>query len=209
VPTPGEKKALLFLSLVAVLGAGTRLVSANQLPAPTEEEARALDAQLRAVDSVGRTSGRGRPRGQRERRAGRGRKPAGADTARRGAGNDTQHSAPATPYSPPATPYGPPTIHYRQPTTRLDVDRASAAQLESLPGIGPALARRIVATRDSSGTFGSLAALQSRVRGIGPALAKRLAPDVTFSAPYSPPSAERTEPFGNGANPERVNRRRH
>ncbi|HEX6159201.1 MAG TPA: helix-hairpin-helix domain-containing protein [Thermoanaerobaculia bacterium] len=92
----------------------------------------------------------------------------------------------------------------------IDVDRASATELEVLPGIGPALARRIVATRDSSGPFGSLDALQSRVRGVGPALSKRLAQAVTFSGPHSPPSAERTEPFGNGATPApSEGRRRH
>jgi competence protein ComEA len=60
------------------------------------------------------------------------------------------------------------------------VDRATAEELESLPRIGPALARRIIADRDSLGPFGSLDALQ-RVKGIGPGVAKQLAPRVTFS----------------------------
>ena len=182
MPTPGEKKALLFLSLVAVLGAGARLVSANAVPVPSEEEVRALDGQLRAVDSVRRDR---RPGGRGQRK--------GSATHKRPAVSDTSSS--------------PPTAH-RAPV--IDVDRASAPELEVLPGIGPALARRIVATRDSSGPFGSLDALQSRVRGVGPALAKRLAQAVTFSGPHSPPSAERTEPFGNGATPApSKGRRRH
>jgi len=65
-------------------------------------------------------------------------------------------------------------------TAPIDVDRADVDALDRLPGIGPALARRIVEDRDANGPFGSVDALQ-RVRGIGPALAARLAPLVTFS----------------------------
>ena len=62
----------------------------------------------------------------------------------------------------------------------IDLDLASASEIESLPGIGPALADRIVAFRDSAGTFGSISAL-CRVRGVGPATAKRLRETVVFS----------------------------
>lgn len=188
VATSGEKKALLFLSLVAVLGAGARLVSANQVPVPSAAERHALDAQMRVVDSV-RRGGRGRVGGRRKGRRlqAQGR----PDTA-------SSATSPATPSF----------SHLTPPTSPLDVNAASVAQLESLPGIGPALARRIAASRDSSGPFGSLVELQSRVRGAGPALAKRLAPAVTFSGSRSPPSAERTEPFGNGGTPAPAKRRR-
>jgi competence protein ComEA len=63
----------------------------------------------------------------------------------------------------------------------VDVDRADSAQLVALPGVGPALARRILAQRDSFGAFGSLSRLESRVRGVGPAMVRRLEPLVTFS----------------------------
>ena len=191
VPTPGEKKALLFLSLVAILGAGARLVSANAVPVPTEDEVRALDGQLHAVDSVRRER---RPDGRARRRGRATPKRPMRDTTRRRANG----SVPETSLPLPPTPAA----------ALIDVDRASATELEVLPGLGPALARRIVATRDSSGPFGSLDALQSRVRGVGPALSKRLAQAVTFSGPHSPPSAERTEPFGNGATPAQSKRRR-
>ncbi|MBX6363076.1 MAG: helix-hairpin-helix domain-containing protein, partial [Gemmatimonadetes bacterium] len=58
-------------------------------------------------------------------------------------------------------------------TQRISLSRATAAELERLPGIGPALARRIVAYRDSAGPFRSVAELE-RVKGVGPALLKRL-----------------------------------
>ncbi|MDQ3949587.1 MAG: helix-hairpin-helix domain-containing protein, partial [Gemmatimonadota bacterium] len=128
VPTPGEKKALLFLSLVAVLGAGARLVSANGVPVPTAAERHALEEQIRAVDAVRRglgVEGGGRRKGRRSR-------------AKRSA--DTTNPA-TPPFSPP------PVSTLRLPPPALDIDRASVAQLESLPGIGPALARRIAASR--------------------------------------------------------------
>ncbi len=71
------------------------------------------------------------------------------------------------------------------PSAPIDPDVATEEELDRLPRIGPALARRIVANRDSLGPFGSLEALQ-RVRGIGPALAEGLAPYVTFSSGFRP-----------------------
>lgn len=73
------------------------------------------------------------------------------------------------------------------PAHPLDIDRASVAEIEALPGIGPALARRIVATRDSLHGFGSIEAL-CVVRGVGPTLAQRLRPLVTFTGAFRPVS---------------------
>jgi competence ComEA-like helix-hairpin-helix protein len=52
-------------------------------------------------------------------------------------------------------------------TGRIAINRASAGDLEALPGIGPALARRIVEEREKSGPFRSPRDLL-RVKGIGP-----------------------------------------
>jgi competence ComEA-like helix-hairpin-helix protein len=73
-------------------------------------------------------------------------------------------------------------------TEPVNLDRASAQEIERLPGIGPALAQRIVAHRDSAGPFGEIDALCA-VRGVGPVLAERLRPLVTFSGPHRPVSA--------------------
>jgi competence protein ComEA len=73
---------------------------------------------------------------------------------------------------PPAPPPG--------PYNRIDVDRATAAELQRLPGIGPALAARIIAYRDSNGPFGSMDRLR-HVKGIGPATATRLDSLISFS----------------------------
>jgi len=51
----------------------------------------------------------------------------------------------------------------------LDLNRATIADLELLPGVGPRLAERIASAREErGGRFGSLADLQA-VSGIGPA----------------------------------------
>lgn len=51
----------------------------------------------------------------------------------------------------------------------IDVNSADAGRLETLPGIGPVLAQRIVDHRTTHGPFTSVAQLQD-VSGIGPAL---------------------------------------
>lgn len=49
---------------------------------------------------------------------------------------------------------------------RVNINSADAQQLDTLPGIGPVIAARIVAWRQEHGPFGSLSALQA-VPGIG------------------------------------------
>jgi competence ComEA-like helix-hairpin-helix protein len=65
------------------------------------------------------------------------------------------------------------------PDERIDVDHATAVELDRLPGVGPALANRIVADRQSHGAFGGTEGLR-RVRGMGPALIARLASHLSF-----------------------------
>lgn len=68
------------------------------------------------------------------------------------------------------------------PLERVDLDRASVEVIESLPGIGPALAGRIVADRNANGPFGCPAALD-QVKGVGPAMLRRLDTLAVFSGP--------------------------
>lgn len=62
-------------------------------------------------------------------------------------------------------------------TPRIDLNTADQAALESLPGIGPSLARRILEARQER-MFSSLEDLE-RVPGVGPATVERLRPHAT------------------------------
>ena len=55
-----------------------------------------------------------------------------------------------------------------EPAAPLDLNRATAAELTRLPGIGPVLAARIVAQRAADGPFRSIDDLR-RVSGVGSA----------------------------------------
>ena len=138
MPTPAERKALLFFSIVLVLGASGRAIRAFHGSSPADAKARsALESQIKAADSA-RKSGRRKSK---------------RDKAKK---------------EPPA-PKGP-----------VDLDVASVEDIVGLRHVGPALARRIVADRDSFGPFGSLAGLR-RVRGTGPSMVEKLDSAVTFS----------------------------
>jgi competence ComEA-like helix-hairpin-helix protein len=64
------------------------------------------------------------------------------------------------------------------PADVLDLNGADAQTLAALPGIGPALAGRIVAEREARGPFASPEDLL-RVPGIGPGRLERIRPFVT------------------------------
>jgi competence protein ComEA len=162
MPTQSERKALIFLGAVACLGGGVRVMRAHTAPPPVAAR-RALDAQ---ISSASGRSGPGRARGDTNPPTRRRRRPATAKAKT----VVVRHPTPP----PPPDPYH-----------RVDVDRASAVELQALPGIGPALAGRIVAFRDSAGPFGTLARL-GKVKGIGPATLKRLDSLVTFSGVRRP-----------------------
>jgi competence protein ComEA len=74
-----------------------------------------------------------------------------------------------------------PTDLQRDPTHRIDLNRASHAELMQVPGIGPRLAERIVAERDARGRFNRVEDLRS-VNGIGDATLNRLRPWVVVEA---------------------------
>jgi competence ComEA-like helix-hairpin-helix protein len=79
--------------------------------------------------------------------------------------------------------------------SRIDLDRADAKELERLPGIGPALARRIVVDRAARGPFRAPQALL-RVKGIGPRTLERIRPYL--SAPAGPVgAADSASPIAN------------
>ena len=138
MPTPAERKALIFFSMVLVLGASGRAIRTLHSPSPADATARsALESQIRAADSA-RKSGLRKSKREKKKRE-------------------------------PPKPIGP-----------VDLDTAGVEQIVALRHVGPALAKRIVADRDSFGPFGSLEGLQ-RVKGIGPSMVEKLDSAVTFS----------------------------
>jgi competence protein ComEA len=60
----------------------------------------------------------------------------------------------------------------------IDLNRAGAAELEELPGVGPTLAGRILARREEQGPYRSVEELQE-VSGVGAKLFAQIAPLVT------------------------------
>lgn len=67
-----------------------------------------------------------------------------------------------------------------KPVGPVDLDVATEHEIESLRYIGPTLAKRIVADRDSLGPFGSIEGLV-RVKGVGSSMVGKLRASVTFS----------------------------
>ena len=67
------------------------------------------------------------------------------------------------------------------PTARVDVNRADEEQLQTVPGIGLATARRILDWRKEHGPFERLEDLLN-IRGIGVTTLEKLRPYVTVDA---------------------------
>ena len=197
MPTPSEQKALTFVAMIVLLGGAVRVVRAGSSPSASAMEQQALARQATAAESAAASSRATSPRGGRASRSRRSsdstrdatptgaRSATGASAAVQGLGG----------FPPPGPRID---VDYRINQRRIDpeviriggasdvaggavdLDRASEREIDVLPRIGPALARRLVANRDSFGAFGSLEAL-GRVKGFGPATRKRLSPLVTFS----------------------------
>lgn len=83
---------------------------------------------------------------------------------------------------------------------RLDPNRASAVDLDRLPGVGPATADEIVRDRETLGAFRSVDDLV-RVRGVGPVTLERIRPHVritTVPVSLSGQAARRSETLAGG-----------
>ena len=204
MPTSSEQKALAFIAIVILLGGAVRVVRAGSASSPSATEQQAIARQATAADSAAsRRKGKTSKRSTSKRTA--------HDTSTIGGVSSVLPSfaRPDRPYD--HTPYGTPSARngFPPPDPRIDtdirgqrtatspppskssstksrsgpidLDTATQEEIESLPRIGPAFAKRIVANRDSLGPFGSLEALK-RVKGMGKSTLGQLAPLVTFSS---------------------------
>lgn len=210
MPTPSEKKALAFVAIVTLLGGAVRVVRAGSSQEPTAVEQQALARQAGAADSA---AARGKPKKGRRVKSSRSTRDTMPRVVGGVASVPPTFARPNAPDA--HTPYGsrseqlgypPPGPRIdiaqsaarppepRSPSSRatkqasgarVDLDHASAAEIEALPRIGPALARRIVADREAKGPFGTLGNLR-RVKGVGAATLKLLEPLVSFGGRSSP-----------------------
>jgi competence protein ComEA len=87
-------------------------------------------------------------------------------------------SAPTVASVPPSrTPRGTPQAAAATPQFPIDLNTATAEQLEAIPGIGPVLAQRIIEYRQTRGRFQSVDELLE-VRGIGSKRLENMRPYV-------------------------------
>lgn len=88
--------------------------------------------------------------------------------------------------------------------TAADVNQASAAELEAVKGIGPALSAKITAARQQ-GAFKDWADLVDRVSGLGPGNAARFSQAglTVAGATYAPPPATAAAADAKAAKPAR------
>jgi competence protein ComEA len=222
MPTPGERRALIFIAAIAALGVAVR--GFGELrgggAAPVTGDRAGLARQIDAVDSAIASGGARRGRDARARGA------AAPNPKKKSRSAESPRGSQMPPEWPPEARYpkewvapAPPARdrgdarrqrQVRTDTARaadarrratgesaaaasrrlssparaapVDLDTAPVDEVASVPSIGPALARRIVADRIEHGPFGSMEGLE-RVRGISRALARRFQPHVTFSLP--------------------------
>lgn len=73
---------------------------------------------------------------------------------------------------------GPTTAAGHAERVRVNINTASAAELDGLPGIGPAIAQRIIDYRTEQGPFQSVDEL-ARVNGISSTMVDELRPEIT------------------------------
>lgn len=206
MPTPAEKRALVFLSAMLTLGAGVRATKAlSAEPPPASAAARAeLHKQIVAVDSADsaeRAKGGKRHRSKRLTSVGTSTS-GGSDLARVDSSSSRKRKK-ATRILPQRADQ--PRNIGVSPAGPVDLDRAQEWEILALPKIGPGLAHRILANRDSLGPFGSFDELR-RVRGVGDGVIDAITPYVTFS--QSPRQSRENEGGGGAARRGQKRRKR-
>jgi len=159
-----DHKALIFIGAIAVLGAAVRVVRAAGIARSSSQPA--LERQVQAADSAARAA-RARQSAPRRRQGG------AKNSSRRPARDSARGVSPKSRNSGPLDRPG-------YIAGRLDLDVATFAQIDSLPGVTRLMARRIVIDRMLRGPFVTRDGLR-RVDGAGPRFVARIDSLITFS----------------------------
>ncbi|HEY5063059.1 MAG TPA: helix-hairpin-helix domain-containing protein [Gemmatimonadaceae bacterium] len=173
-----EHKALIFCAVVAVLGVGVRALRAATSPAAPSVQP-ALDRQVQAADSAAQAGRGGKGKGK-----GKGKSKRNVQSA-----SDSLQASSQVPAAPLSR--GVPPARTGYIGNRLDLDVATAAQLDSLPGVTPRMAKRIVADRMMRGPFLSRDGLR-RVSGVGPNFLAKIDSLIAFSGTFARPQVSDT-----------------
>lgn len=190
-PTPGLNASPVrwlvtgFLGGAGLIGLIWAMVARG--PAPATPSAQAAPPAAKPVETFQAEPTPSRPAISE---SARGRTPAAASlTAQPRSVGSREVEAPAReppPASQPAREPVPEPVPEPEPeppadplSVRINVNTATASELQALPGIGPVLSGRVVYYRAANGPFRSLRDL-TEVSGIGPKTAEKLAPYVKF-----------------------------
>jgi hypothetical protein len=174
----------MFIGVVGVLGAGVRVVrSGGEVPAQAQP---ALERQAKAADSA--AAAQRNAHGARGGRGGRGGRasssssnPRSATRARASSDDGDRRQVAVSPA------HRAPVGELDRPGyigNRLDLDVATAAQIDSLPGVSALMARRIATDRARRGPFLNRSGLQ-RVSGVGSRFLQQIDTLVTFSGTFA------------------------
>jgi comEA protein len=81
------------------------------------------------------------------------------------------------------------------PTHKIDINAASAKELEELPGVGPTTAKAIIQFREKSGRFRRVEDLLA-IRGISETKLSKMRPYITIGPPpqKTPPPPKKSTP---------------
>jgi competence protein ComEA len=89
---------------------------------------------------------------------------------------ETEEATPALPTPVPRTPT---VVAFSSSGQKININTAAAAELETLSGIGPVLAQRIIDYRQAQGPFQRLEDIK-KVKGIGESIFERIQPMITL-----------------------------